>query len=238
MFSDSVDLYDAIYVGARLKDYRGEAAALAGLIRQRQPDAVTLLDVACGTGEHAKHLAAEFGFQVDGVDLEPGFASRAASKVPGGRFHVGDMTEFALDSRYDVVTCLFSAIGYVRDAGSLRRALERFRAHANPGGLVIVEPWFEPEQWHPGRVSHVCVPGDESLVCRVSHAGVEGSTSIVDFHYLIGSPAGIEHRREVHRLQLFTREKMLAAFVAAGLQAEHDAEGISGRGLYIATVPL
>ena len=234
MFSDSVHLYDAIYLGSGLKDYRAEAAALTALIRASRPGAESLLDVACGTGEHAKWLAADGGFRVDGLDVEPGFVRRAAEKVPVGAFHVADMTDFALDAKYDVVTCLFSAIGYVRDATALERALRCMRAHLRPGGLVLVEPWFEPEQWHAGRVYHLSVEVDDGRVCRVSRSDVDGSTSIIEFHYLIASAARIEHRVELHRLRLFTRAEMLAAFVAAGLAAKYLEPGISGRGLYFA----
>jgi ubiquinone/menaquinone biosynthesis C-methylase UbiE len=237
VFSRSVELYDAIYTNSKLKDYRAEAAALASLIRQRRPAAATVLDVACGTGEHAKYLSEEFGFRVDGVDIEPGFVSRSAAKVPGGTFYQADMRDFALDARYDVVTCLFSAIGYLRSGSSVERALRRFRAHANPGGLVIVEPWFEPEQWHPGRVTQVTVEIEDGLVCRVTHAGQRGRTSVVDFHYLVATAGGIEHRSEVHRLRLFTQAEMMSAFAAAGLQAEYEPQGLTGRGLYLAGVP-
>jgi SAM-dependent methyltransferase len=237
MFSSSVELYDIIYSKGMLKDYRAEAAALASLIRARQPAAATVLDAACGTGEHAKFLSEEFGFRVDGLDIEPGFVELSAVKVPGGAFFRADMRDFALDTRYDVVTCLFSAIGYLGSRTSLENTLHRFRAHANPGGLVVVEPWFEPEQWRPGRVTQLVVETEDGLVCRVTHAGQTGATSTVDFHYLIATSTGIEHRSETHRLQLFTRAEMLAAFAAAGLQAEYDPQGLTGRGLYVAGVP-
>jgi len=235
VFSRSADLYDAIY--SKFKDYRAETATLAGLIRQGCPDARTVLDVACGTGEHARYLTEDFGYLVDGIDLEPGFVALAGAKVPAGSFYQANMVDFALHTRYDVVICLFSAIGYLRGARSLRRALRRFRAHVNPGGLLIVEPWFEPGQWQPGRVTHVSAENAGVLVCRVSRAGQEGTTSILYFHYLIADADGIKHRSEVHRLRLFTREEMLGAFAAAGLDAQYDTHGLSGRGLYLATVP-
>jgi SAM-dependent methyltransferase len=193
--------------------------------------------VACGTGEHARYLTEDHGFSVDGLDMEPGFVELSAVKVPGGAFYRADMRDFALDVRYDVVTCLFSAIGYLRSRSSLERALGRFRTHTKPGGLVIVEPWFEPEQWQPGRVTQLAVETEDGVVCRVTHAGQVGTTSVVNFHYLVATGEGIEHRSEVHRLRLYTRFEMLAAFQAAGLPADYDPQGLSGRGLYIASVP-
>jgi ubiquinone/menaquinone biosynthesis C-methylase UbiE len=49
MFNESSKYYDLIY---GFKDYRRESAFLCSLIRRVAPDAGTLLDVACGTGEH------------------------------------------------------------------------------------------------------------------------------------------------------------------------------------------
>ena len=67
MFSVSADYYDLFYAS---KDYREEAATVAGLIWTRKADAVWLLDVACGSGEHGRHLSADHGFRVDGIDIE------------------------------------------------------------------------------------------------------------------------------------------------------------------------
>jgi hypothetical protein len=50
----------------------------------------------------------------------------------------------------------------------------------------------------------------------------------------VGTAAGVEHFTEDHLLRLRTVEEMLAAFREAGLNAEHDPEGINGRGLYLA----
>jgi len=235
MFSRSAELYDLIY--SRFKDYRAESAALAKLVRERHPGAHTMLDVGCGTGEHALHLTQEFGYRVDGLDLEPGFVDLARSKVSGGRFWQADMSDFRLDARYDVVACLFSAIGYLRSVRALRQALRCFRAHLNGGGLVIVEPWFEPQQWHPGKVLHVLAETADGLVCRVSHSGQRGKISLVDFHYLVADASGVRHLSERHRLRLFTRQEMLEAFAAAGLEAQYAEPGLSGRGLYLASAP-
>jgi len=63
---------------------------------------------------------------------------------------------------------------------------------------------------------------------------VEGRLSRLRFEYLIGRADGIEHASEIHELGLFTPEEMQASFRAAGLAADYDAEGFSGRGVYVA----
>ena len=106
MSSVTAEIYDAIYA---FKDYAGEALKIRQLIAWERPGAKTILDVACGTGEHAKLLSADF--EVDGIDLEPKFVEIARAKNPAGNFSIADMRAFDLKKRYDVVQCLFSSIG-------------------------------------------------------------------------------------------------------------------------------
>lgn len=233
MFSASAELYDLIY--SSFKDYPAEARQLAGVIRRLHPGARTVLDVACGTAEHARLLTEEHGFEVDGLDLEPGFLRIAERKLPPGRVHAGDMTAFELPGRYDVILCLFSSIGYAGTLEQVRRTFERFRAHLAPGGVVLVEPWFPPEAMKPGRIDVLTAEAEGIRVCRMSRIEVEGRLSRLHFHYLLGRETGIEHLAEVHELGLFTVAEMLEAFAAAGLRAEHDPQqGLAGRGLYVA----
>src|SRR4030095_14833049 len=115
MFAESADLYDKIY--ARLKNYRDEAGKVADCIKQLRPDAQSVLDVACGTGEHARFLSV--GYRVDGIDLNPAFVEIAKTKNPIGEYRVADMINFDLKKRYDVIICLFSSIGYVQTTENL-----------------------------------------------------------------------------------------------------------------------
>ena len=62
----------------------------------------------------------------------------------------------------------------------------------------------------------------------------EGSLSVLDFHYLVGRPTGIETFQERQELGLFSEEQHLDAFRAAGLEARFEPEGLFGRGLYVA----
>jgi SAM-dependent methyltransferase len=233
MFSESAELYDLIY--QQFKDYGEESRRVAELLRRIHPGAHRLLDVACGTGEHARILGAEHGYAVDGVDLDPEFVRIARSKNPGRTFVAADMVDFALGRSYDAVLCLFSSIGYVRTLENVRRTLACFRRHLAPGGVVVVEPWFAPDAWQAGRVYTRTVEADGVHVCRMTHSVVRDGLSVLHFHYLIGRPQGIEHRREVHELGLFTRAEMERCFVEAGLEGvEHDPDGLTGRGLFVA----
>jgi ubiquinone/menaquinone biosynthesis C-methylase UbiE len=235
MFSQSAELYDAIYLGMG-KDYAREARHLREYIRRhKKSPGTTLLEAACGTGLHAVHLSRHF--QVEGFDLDPAMLAVARKRLPGLDFHQADLVDFDLGKRFDVVTCLFSAIGYVRTVERLRQALLRLAGHLLPGGVLIVEPWFSPEQWHPGSIHAVFVDQPDLKVSRMNVSGVDGQLSFFEFHYQVGTPEGIHTFTERHELGLFTHEEYLSAFQQAGLQTLHDPKGLDGRGLYLGLKP-
>jgi ubiquinone/menaquinone biosynthesis C-methylase UbiE len=232
VFSRSAELYDAIY-GA-FKDYAAEATTIAALVRSAQPAARTILDVGCGTGEHARHLRRSHGFEVDGLDLDTGLLAVAREKVPDARFFEGDMADFDVAERYDVVMCLFSAIGYLRTLDRVSDALRCFRRQLADGGVVIVEPWFAPGvlRLGTGETRHAEIGGVR--VARSYHMSVADRLSTLVFDYRIEDASGVRHEQEIHELGLFTEAEMMDCFRAAGLVATHDAEGLTGRGLYTA----
>lgn len=232
MFTESAETYDAIY--RSLKDYPAEARQIASLARAVHPGCHTILDVGCGTGEHARLLAVEHGFAVDGLDLNADFLRLARRKHPSGRFTQADMSEFHLERRYDIVMCLFSSIGYVRTRVRLEAALHCFVEHLAPGGVVIVEPWFEPGTLQDGFRTDHTADIEDVHVERRSVNEIEGRISRIRFEYAIKGPAGVRQASELHELGLFTSDEMLAAFAAADLSARHDPVGLTGRGLYVA----
>jgi ubiquinone/menaquinone biosynthesis C-methylase UbiE len=234
MFTESAELYDLIY--SSIRDYGAEAQQITGLLRAANPRCHTVLDVACGTGEHARLLAANFGFDVDGSDLNPDFVRIAQSKHPAGRFIVADMAALRLERQYDAVLCLGSSIGYLRDLAAVKQAFECFRAHLSSDGVVIVEPWFTPELLESGYRSTRTA---ETPIVRVVR---EQTTEIIDrvsrlrFEYTIETQGQTRYVSETHELGLFTIAELLAAFTAAGLDARYDGQGLNGRGLYIAKI--
>ena len=234
MFAESAELYDLIY--SAFKDYAAETKRIAALLRAAHPGAQTVLDVGCGTGEHARLLTEAYGYRVDGVDLESDLIEIAQQKNPPGRFEQADMLDFDLGTRYDVVVCLFSTIGYARTQANVQRALTQFRQHLAEDGVVVVEPWLMSEAVHDGTVFMHTAETEVLKVCRMSRTELDGPLTRLHFEYLIGRPGRVERASEVHELGLFTVEEMLETFRAAGLAAEHDPEGLTGRGLYVARV--
>ncbi len=220
--------YDKIYAS---KDYEAECALLVAWIERANPAAETLLDVACGTGRHIEYLKDRLA--PSGLDATEAMLARARLRNPNATFHRGDMVRFSLGRTFDVVTCLFSAIGYTRTLPGMRAAVRCMADHLNPGGIMAIEPWFTPAEWHARKVHALLIDEPELKIARVSTSHVEGRVSSFDFHYLIGTPDGTKHAVEHHELGLFRTEELVDAAEAAGLSVTYDEKGLTGRGLLL-----
>ena len=231
MFSKSAKFYNAIY-GSMGKDYIAETQKVHYLIQQyKRSSGTALLEVACGTGLHA--MALQEYYQVEGIDLDAEMLAVASQNNPNIPFYQADMAEFNLGKQFDAITCLFSSIGYVKTKARLGSALQAMTDHLTPGGVLIVEPWFTPEQWKPGRVSALFVDQPDLKIARMNISEVDGHLSFFVFHYTVGTPQGVDYFTERHELGLFTHEEYLEAFRKTGIDVIHDPEGLDGRGLYI-----
>ena len=236
MVSNPAKYYDDIYATVG-KDYRAEANTVRKFIQKyKQSDGNSLLDIGCGTGVHANLLGKHY--QVEGLDIDPKMLSVARRNYPKIRFQQGDMVDFKLKKKFDIIVCLFSAIGYVKTKSRLQKTIKSMSQHLLPGGVVLVEPWFTPKQWHPGRVYVTQVNKPDAKIVRMSHSSQKGNISIIEFQYLIGTPKGIERDSEILEMGLFTKKEYLDAFRSAGLQVTHDPIGVYGRGLYIGVKPV
>lgn len=232
MYSESAAYYDLLY--KQFKDYAAEAEALAAVLRSEMPSAECVLDVACGTGEHALHLSRDHGFQVDGIDVEQRFVEIASRKNPGGHFVCADMAGFDLGRMYDAVVCLFSSIGYVKTRERLLKALRCFGRHLNSNGVILVEPSFLPGQLKSNHLTMQTAEADHLQVCRMGRTRVHDGLVELDFEYLVADAAGTRHFKERHELALFSVDDMHAAFQEAGLESSFDEAGLNDRGVYIA----
>ena len=231
MYQKSALYYDAIY---SFKNYQKEADKIHQLIQQhKRSPGRTLLDVACGTGSHLTFLRQHY--DVEGLDVNPDMLKTARQKHPDLTFHQGDMTSFGLNRKYDAIICLFSSIGYVKTRQRLHQAIQNMARHLQPGGVLIIEPWFSPEAFIPGSVHGLWVDKPDLKIARVNTHLVQGNLSIMDMHHLVGTPDGVEHFVERHEMALFTHEEYLEAFRTANLEVTHEPEGLMGRGLYLAT---
>lgn len=224
----AADLYDLVYGDKR---YADEAARIDEIVRYSYASARTLLDVGCGTGRHLEHLSSRYG--VEGMDASPDLLEGARRRLPDVPLHVGDMRSFSLGRSFDVVTCLFGALGYTRTEDGMRAAVGAMAAHIGEDGLLVIEPWLTPERWRDGTVTLDVAEDRDVKVARACVSERVGDVSRLVFTYLVASSSGAESFTEVHELGLFSAEVMIDAVSSTGLVPSWDEEGISGRGLLL-----
>ncbi len=226
--------YDQIYL--KRKDYESESKVVERIIRQfEQKPSRTLLDVGCGTGEHLKYLSQSF--QCKGIDIGTEMIQTARAKVADAEFEIADMVAFDLGEKFDVVTCLFSSIGYVQTFKNLVRTLTNFRNHLNNAGLALVVPWVFKKDFQKGIVSIDTYEDDRTRLVRMGTSKLTRSRWLVYFHYLIGTEGEIKHAREVHKMLAADYEDYLRAFILAGYsktQFLKEDQWTTSRGLFVA----
>ncbi|MDH6213152.1 class I SAM-dependent methyltransferase [Streptomyces pseudovenezuelae] len=229
---DLADVYELVY-RARGKDWDTEATDIARLIRDQLPAADSLLDVACGTGAHLETFAGLFA-HTEGLELSSAMLARAAVRLPELPLHQGDMRAFDVGRAFDAVVCLFTAIGYLPTLPDLRAAVATMARHLNPGGVLVVEPWWFPDRFLDGYVAGDLASDEHRTVARMSHSTRQDRTTRMEVRFLVGEAGGIREFTEIDLLTLFTEEEYLAAFADAGCPAEYIRSEWTARGLFVA----
>jgi SAM-dependent methyltransferase len=237
LYGELADLYDLIYSS---KPYRAEAAEVHAIAPRRGlGPARSLLDVGCGTGRHLEEFGRWYPDRA-GVDASPAMLQVARRRLgPDVPLTVGDMRSFDLARTFDVIVCLFSAIGYLTTRTDRDRALRNFARHLNPGGVVLVEGWVLPDRWRAGSVHLQTYDGVDVKIARVTSSSRRGALSILNMQYLVGRPgAPVEHFRETHQNALVPAEQTLGSFRRAGLRGSVRTGGRwKNRGLFVGVAP-
>ncbi len=240
MYGERADLYDRIYTW---KDYAGEAARLRAVLRAAGvPDGARILEAACGTGSFLAQLRR--WYDVTGFDISDTMLAECRRKLPDVRTFRADMTELRVAEPYDAVVCLFSSIGHVPPE-RLDATAAGFFAATRPGGVVLVEPWITPEQVLPGKlvVQHYdggkASPPEPLKLVRAVAPVHEGRRSILEFHWLVVTPAGVEHLVDRMEAWQSTGEELVDTFERAGFDdvAWLDPGPLMGRGCILARRP-
>lgn len=230
MWNELAVYYDLIY-GA--KPYEEEARTIHGLIRKhKRSPGKELLDAACGTGNHIRYLKKHY--KVTGLDLNGGMLKIAKKKLPRIPFHRENMISFDLHKRFDVITCLFSSIGYVKTYTDLKKTIDTFSRHLKPGGVLLIEPFISRDKYYSGVPFADLVDEPDIKICRMNVSKRRGNKAILDFHILIATKTGIKRYRDTHELGLFDVNKVVGLLKKHDFRAKFLKNALGERGLYLA----
>ena len=223
--------YDRVY---SFKDYLDEAVRLQNLIiKYSESGGNSLLDVACGTGLHLKHLKDDFS--CTGVDISKAMLKIARKNAKGVNFKDADMKTMRLGKQFDVIVCLLSSIGYVKTIASLEKTIKNFSIHLKKGGLALIEPSHPKSAYVSGEPRITTYDGKKAKIARVNFTKIRQSTAVLNMHILIAERGrDAKYFVDRHELGLFGINSTLRIMKAAGLKSKYLKNGLmSGRELFV-----
>ncbi|MFT4311830.1 MAG: class I SAM-dependent DNA methyltransferase [Candidatus Woesearchaeota archaeon] len=126
------------------KDYKLEVRKIRAIASKHgNHDNKTLLDIGCGTGTHLMLL--ENYYNCIGIDPFEEMLEHARKKTKKTTFIQADMRTLRLNKTFDVIISLYSAISYSGTYPVFREVMENIYNHLNPGGVVIIDPFFQKD---------------------------------------------------------------------------------------------
>jgi predicted TPR repeat methyltransferase len=182
--------YDLLYHD---KDYAAEAAYVDAQIQKSTPAARRILELGCGTGAHAEHLA-RLGYSVHGVDRSATMLTAAGERKAGLpaevaarlSFSLGDVRSVRTGETFDAVISLFHVLSYQTTNADLDAVFETAAVHLKAGGSFLFDFWYGPAvltQQPDTRVKRLA--DAEVYIIRIAEPAMICDQNRVDIRYTI-----------------------------------------------------
>jgi len=104
----------------------------------------------------------------------------AKKKIINVSFKKADMITMNLNKKFDVITCLFSSIGYVKTYPNLQKAMKSFAKHLKTGGVVIIEPWFTKSAYKAGTPHMTTYESKDIKIARLKRECFRNGYALFD----------------------------------------------------------
>ena len=133
--NSAAEIYDQFYLPALFKEWAPRVAQMANIRNGDQ-----ILDVACGTGVVARHIAQlpHTNLSLTGLDINPGMLAVAAERAPDIRWKTGPAEEIPFeDNLFDVVVSQFGLM-FFEDR---ERGINEMIRVLKPNGTLVVAVW-------------------------------------------------------------------------------------------------
>ena len=211
------------------------------------PPAGRILDVACGTGAHARKLASR-GYGVVGVDLDERMieVAKESTNPAGLDFFVADMTAMhntlPPSQRYELLFCIGNSVVHLPDRGAVSSFLESAAGLLVAHGSIVLQiinfelvrsgkvPEFPPLVSTDGRVSfdrHYEVEFGSGQVAFVTALFVDGELARTDTIPLLALTA--EELDDLLRSAGFSDHERFGGFDRSAWRADSFVTIVAGR---------
>jgi SAM-dependent methyltransferase len=204
------EAYDLLYHD---KDYGAECDLIERIFRMYGDGSIgSVLDLGCGTGNHAIPLA-QRGYEVVGVDRSESMLAHAQKKIANhlnnGRLVVqqGDIRDVDLQRRFDAALMMFAVLGYQLENSDVLSAIGNARRHLRPGGLLLFDVWYGPAVLRQGpsqRIKVVPIPGGQTLRAASGELDARRHLCTIHFHlWRFESGRLVAETEESHAVRYF-----------------------------------
>jgi SAM-dependent methyltransferase len=202
--------YDLLYSD---KDYKTECDLIEQLFRRYSKVPVsTVLDLGCGTGNHAFAMSSR-GYDVLGIDRSEAMLTiaeqrfRTSSDKGKVRFQHGDIRNENLGQHFDAALIMFAVLGYQIENDDVLSALKTARRNLKSGGLLIFDVWYGPAVLHQKPSDRVkVIPTTDGKILRVASGDLDipHHTCDVRFHlWRLAEGKVVTEVEETHRMRYF-----------------------------------
>jgi SAM-dependent methyltransferase len=202
--------YDALY---QEKNYQVECDLVEKIFSTFTAFPIqTVLDLGCGTGNHAIPLAKR-GYRVVGVDRSQEMLDEAREKALAHipplpvEFHQADVRLLELGKRFDAALLMFAVLGYQLTNADVLASLRSTRKHLIPGGLLVFDVWYGPAVLHlrPSERMKV-VPTSKGQIIRWASGELDPLIQLcrVDYHvWNLEEERLVAESQESHQMRFF-----------------------------------
>jgi SAM-dependent methyltransferase len=181
-----------------------------------------LLDLACGSGDHARRLARR-GIDVLGVDIAPSLVTHCQEKAAEegltiARFEQGDMRNLSYRGRFAATLLLSGSFGFFDDATN-KQVLARIVRGLKPGGQVLIDV-FDPTKMVVRPVRRSWSQYGDGYGLRTTWWEPETCTYVSEFLF-IDADGVLNTAAEPERIRVYSLPEWRALFEGIGLTLTH-----------------
>lgn len=217
-------------------DYAREATYWRRALRRRLGRGRhSLLELGVGGGSNLSHLTAHY--DATAVDLSEAMLDHSRRLNPGVEHLLGDMRSVRLGRTFDAVL-IHDALDHLTTERDLRRTFATAAAHLEPGGLLVIAPYWYRDGFRPPYVEHTT---RADARCEVTYVEYTWDPNPRDtkieavFSYFIRRGGSLVVERDRLEFGIFPMRTWLGLLREAGFTVERDPYPVAddGRELWL-----
>lgn len=223
--------YDLLY---KDKDYHAEANYVLSLIKQYKPQTKTVLELGCGTGNHAAILC-NHALKVIGLERSAEMVALAQQKnIQNFQPIVADIVSFTLAEKVDVAISLFHVISYLTNNQQLIQCFQTVHQHLNTAGIFMFDVCYSPAVYTQKPVVRVKkLSNSEINITRIAEPQIHYQQNVVDVNYQVmieeKATQKITTIYETHPMRHFSIPEIALLAEHTGFELIHTEEFLSSQ---------